>query len=68
VGLAVATGLLGAVVPVWVLRAAALVLGAGLLVVPRRRHLGEALLIAVGVAVIVALLALAGSTRFPGAW
>ena len=39
-----------------------------LLLVPRRRHLGEALLIAVAVAVGVSLLSIAGSSRFPGSW
>ena len=32
------------------------------------RHLGEALLISVAVSVAVSLLAIAGSSRFPGSW
>lgn len=68
VALAVAAGLLSAVVPVWVLPALAIVAGLGLLVAPGRRHVGYAVLIAVAVAVLFAVLAIAGSTRFPGAW
>ncbi|MDR7252207.1 hypothetical protein J2X46_001183 [Nocardioides sp. BE266] len=67
-GLAVVSGLLASVVPVWVLPLLAVVAGLALLVVPSRRHVGESLLIAVAVAVLVTLLAIAGSSRFPGAW
>lgn len=56
------------VVPIWVLPLLVVVAGLVLLVVPRRRHLGEALLISVAVAVAVSLLAIAGSSRFPGSW
>ena len=56
------------VVPIWVLPLVVVVAGLALLVVPRRRHLGEALLIAVAVAVAVSLLSIAGSSRFPGSW
>ena len=56
------------VIPIWVLPLVVVVAGLALLVVPRRRHLGEALLIAVAVAVAVALLSIAGSSRFPGSW
>jgi hypothetical protein len=68
VALAVVAGLLSGVVPVWVLPLLALLAGLGLLAVPRRRHVGEMLLIATAVAVLVSLLAIAGSTRFPGSW
>ena len=68
VGLAVLTGLLAALVPVWVLPALVVVTGLVLLLVPTRRYVGQALLVATGVAVIVALLAIAGSSRFPGSW
>ena len=68
VGLAVVTGLLAALVPVWVLPLLVVVAGLVLLLVPTRRHVGQALLVATGVAVIVALLAIAGSSRFPGSW
>ena len=66
--LALASGLLSAVVPVWVLPLLAVLAGLVLLAVPGRRHLGEAALIAVGVALLVSLLVIAGSSRFPGAW
>jgi hypothetical protein len=66
--LALVSGLLASVVPLWVLPLLAVVAGLALLVVPGRRHLGETLLIAVAVAVLVGVLAIAGSSRFPGAW
>ncbi len=56
------------VVPIWVLPLLVVLVGLALLLVPRRRHLGEALLIAVAVAVAVSLLSIAGSSRFPGSW
>ena len=56
------------VIPFWVLPLLVVVAGLALLLVPRRRHLGEALLIAVAVAVAVSLLSIAGSSRFPGSW
>jgi len=56
------------VIPIWVLPLLVVVAGLALLVVPRLRHLGEALLIAVAVAVAVSLLSIAGSSRFPGSW
>ena len=59
---------LSAVLPVWLLPALVAAAGLVLLVVPGRRHLGLALLIAVGASLIVGLLAIAGSDRFPGAW
>ena len=66
--LAVVSGVLGSVLPVWLLPALVAAAGLVVLVVPGRRHLGQALLIAAAVAVVVALLAIAGSARFPGAW
>lgn len=68
VGLAVGSGLLARLVPVWVLPALVLAAGLALTAVPARRHIGLSLLIATGVAVIVALAAVAGSSRFPGSW
>lgn len=56
------------VIPFWALPLVVVVAGLALLMVPRRRHLGEALLIAVAVAVAVSLLSIAGSSRFPGSW
>ncbi|MCF6376367.1 hypothetical protein L2K70_01990 [Nocardioides KLBMP 9356] len=56
------------VVPIWVLPLLVLLAGLVLLLVPGRRHLGEALLISVAVAVAVSLLSIAGSSRFPGSW
>lgn len=66
--LGVVAGVLSGVVPFWVLPALVVVAGVVLLVVPGRRHLGQALLIATGVAAVVMLFSVAGSTRFPGAW
>ena len=68
VALAVATGLLVDAIPFWVLPALVVVAGVALLLVPRWRYVGHALLIATGVAVLVSLLAIAGSSRFPGSW
>ncbi len=56
------------VVPFWVLPLLVVVVGLAMLLVPSRRHLGEALLIAVAVALAVSLLSIAGSSRFPGSW
>jgi hypothetical protein len=66
--LAVVTGLLASVIPFWVLPALVVVAGLALLLVPRRRYVGHALLIATGVAALFSLLAIAGSSRFPGSW
>ncbi|MBL0749196.1 hypothetical protein [Nocardioides baculatus] len=55
-------------VPFWVLPLLVAVTGLVLLLVPRLRHLGEALLIAVAVGIGVSLLSIAGSSRFPGSW
>ena len=66
--LALVTGLLASVIPFWVPPALVVTAGLALLLVPRRRYVGEALLIATGVAVLFSLLAIAGSSRFPGSW
>ena len=42
--------------------------GDGLAAAIAGRHLGEALLISVAVAIAVSLLSIAGSSRFPGSW
>ncbi len=68
VGLAVVAGVLSPVLAPWVLPALVALAGLALLVVPGRRYLGQALLIAAAVSVVVTLMAIAGSARFPGAW
>ncbi|GAA5108549.1 hypothetical protein GCM10023339_07710 [Alloalcanivorax gelatiniphagus] len=68
VGLAVLVGVLSFVIPWWVVPTLAVVAGLALLLVPGRRHVGHALLIAVAVAAVVAVLSIAGSSRFPGSW
>lgn len=68
IGLGVVAGVLSGVVPIWVLPALVAAAGLVLLAVPGRKHVGESLLIAVGVAVLVTILSIAGSTRFPGSW
>lgn len=68
VALAVLIGLVSAAIPVWVLPALAAAVGVVLLVLPGRRWLGQSVLIAVVVSLVVSLLAIAGSARFPGAW
>ncbi|WP_297620924.1 hypothetical protein [Nocardioides sp.] len=68
VGLAVVAGLLAALVPIWVLPALVVAAALVLLVVPGRRHLAYALLIATAVAAVFSLFAIAGSSRFPGSW
>lgn len=60
--------LLSALLPEWLLPALVAAAGLVLLVVPGRRYLGQALLIAVGTSLVVGLLVIAGSERFPGAW
>ncbi len=67
-GLALASGVLSAAVPFWVLPLLTVLAGLALLVVPGKRHVGEAALIAVAVALLGSLLVIAGSSRFPGAW
>ena len=66
--LGVVAGVLSGLVPFWVLPALVVLAGLVLLVVPGRRHVGQALLIATGVAAAVMLFSVAGSSRFPGAW
>ena len=62
-------GLLSAAcVPVWVLPVLVALAGLALLVVPGRRYLGQALLIATAVAARRRAVVIAGSARFPGAW
>jgi len=68
VALAVVTGLLAPVIAFWVLPALVVVVAAVLLLLPQWRHVGQSLLIATGVAAVFSLLAIAGSSRFPGSW
>lgn len=55
-------------VPTLVLPGAVAALGLALLLVGAWRHVGRGLLLAAGVALVVAFLTIAGSARFPGAW
>ena len=66
--LAALTGLLAAVLPFWLLPGLVVLVGLALLLVPRHRRSGQTLLLATGAAAVVAMLAIAGSARFPGAW
>lgn len=66
--LALVTGILAAVVPVWVLPAIVVLVGLALLLVPRHRRTGRTLLLATGAAAVVGMLTIAGSARFPGSW
>ena len=66
--LAILTGALASVAPVWALPALVVVVGLALLLVPRRRRLGQTLLLATAAAAVLAMLAIAGSARFPGNW
>lgn len=59
---------LSALVPVWLLPGLVTLVGLALVVVPGRRYLGQALLLAVATSLVVGLLVIAGSARFPGAW
>jgi hypothetical protein len=68
VGLAVVALALSSVVPLWVLPVLGTLAGLVLLVVPGQRHWGETVLVATGASVVVGLLVIAGSDRFPGAW
>jgi hypothetical protein len=68
VGLAVVAGLMSGLVQVWVLPVLVILVGLVLVVVPGRRHVGYALLIATAVAAVFSLFAIAGSSRFPGSW
>lgn len=68
VALAVVAGLLSGALPFWLLPLLVLLAGAVLYVVPGQRHLGETMMIAVAVSVLTTILAVAGSSRFPGSW
>jgi hypothetical protein len=68
VGLALVASLLAALVPIWVIPGLVVLAGLVLLVVPGRRHIAYALLIATAVAVGFSFFAIAGSSRFPGSW
>ena len=63
VSLAVST-----LVPVWLLPALVALVGLVLLLVPGQRYLGQTALVAVGASLVVGLLTIAGSARFPGTW
>lgn len=65
VALAMLAGALSPVVPAWQLPSLAVLAGLALLLLPGRRHIGHALLIAVAVAALVSLMVIAGSRRFP---
>jgi hypothetical protein len=67
-GIAVGALALSSVVPLWVLPVLGVLVGLVLLVVPGQRHLGSTVLVASGASVVVGLLVIAGSDRFPGAW
>jgi hypothetical protein len=56
------------IAPVLALPAATAVAGLVLLLVERWRYLGRGLLLAAAMALLVVLVVIAGSTRFPGAW
>ena len=66
--LAIVSLTLSTLVTVWLLPTLVALAGLVLLLVPGRRYLGQALLIAVGTSLVVGLLIIAGSARFPGAW
>lgn len=66
--LAVGALALSSVMPLWVLPVLGVLAGLVLLVVPGRHHLGRTVLVAAGASVVVGLLVIAGSDRFPGAW
>jgi len=66
--LAALTGLLATVLPFWLLPGLVVLVGLALVLVPRHRRSGQTLLLATGAAAVVALVAIAGSARFPGAW
>ena len=68
VALAVLTGLVAAVLPFWILPGLVVLVGLALVLVPRHRRTGQTLLLATGSALVVGMLAIAGSARFPGAW
>jgi len=61
-------GVAGPLTPMLALTGATALLGLALLLVRPWRHLGRELLLVSAVAVVVALLVVAGSARFPGGW
>ncbi len=65
VALALLVLALSPVLPIWQVPALGLVPGLALLLLPRLRHVGYALLIALGVALVMSLMVVAGSNRFP---
>lgn len=65
VALALLVLALSPVLPIWQVPALGLVPGLALLLLPRLRHVGYALLIALGVALVMSLMVIAGSNRFP---
>lgn len=65
VALAMVAGALASVVPFWLLPALVVLAGLALLLLPGRRHVAQALLVAVAIAAIVSLMVIAGSSRFP---
>ena len=56
---------LSSVTPIWQVPALGLVPGLALLLPPRLRHVGQAVLIAVATSFVVSLLVIAGTNRFP---
>lgn len=65
VALALIVLALSPVLPIWQVPALGLVPGLALILLPRLRHLGYALLIALAVAAVMSLMVIAGSNRFP---
>ncbi len=66
--LGIVAGLAEPLAPLPVLPGAVALGGVALLLAAPWRHLGRELLLAAAVAVVVILVAIAGSARFPGAW
>ena len=66
--LAVLSGLVDPFLPLPFFLGLVMLIGLALLVWPRQRRNGQAVLLSVGVATIVALLGIASSARFPGGW
>lgn len=68
VALALLCWILNPILPIPVLLGLVVLIGLTLLLVPQQRRTGQALLLSVGVAVIVALLVVSSSARFPAGW
>lgn len=66
--LGVTAGLVESLVPLLALPVAAALVGLALLLVQPWRHLGRELLLAAAIALVVVLVVVAGSARFPGGW